>query len=146
MRDLPGLTTNVEFGRWEASGRVVFGAPPHAAHVGYLRECAARNGVPVTATLDDAAAAAMTLIGNGSRRSAYERQVPLPVWRHLEFQIWLAARCKEGHTLTGARVLWLQQNDDRTPARWILNAQFEYRDQATTSNEFVAFGDLSQAR
>lgn len=145
MRHLPGLTTNVEFGRWESSGRVVFGAPAFAAHVGYLRECAARHGMPVTATLDDAAAAAMTLIGNGSRRSAHERQIPLPVWSHPEFRTWLDARRQAGHTLTGARVLWLEQNDDRTPIRWVLNAQFENRDQATASNEFIAFGDLSQA-
>lgn len=145
MRHLPGLTTNVEFGRWEASGRVVLGAPATAAHVGYLRECAARNGVPVTATLDDAAAAAMALIGDGSRRNVHERQIPLLVWRHPEFQNWLAERRRSGDTLAGARVLWLQQNDDRMPARWLLNAQFENRDQSTPTNEFIAFGDLSQA-
>lgn len=143
MQHLPGLTTNVEFGRWEASGRVVLGAPPTAAHVGYLRECAARNGAPVTETLDDAAAAAMAMIGNGSHRSAVERQIPLPVWNHPEFQTWLTARHQAGHTLIGARLLWLQQNEDRTPARWVLNAQFRVGDQEPSSNEFVAFGDVN---
>src|SRR5215831_19130286 len=30
LRTLPGFTTNVEWGRWEASGKVVLGAPPGA--------------------------------------------------------------------------------------------------------------------
>jgi len=33
MSRLPGLTTNVEFGRYESSGRVVLGAPDKAEHV-----------------------------------------------------------------------------------------------------------------
>ncbi|MFI5936254.1 hypothetical protein [Actinoplanes sp. NPDC051494] len=144
MQHLPGLTTNVEFGRWEASGRIVLGAPPNAMHVGYLRECAVRNGAPVTATLDDAATAAMAMIGNGSRRSSVERQIPLPVWSHPEFQTWLTTRRRVGHVLTSARVLWLQQNEDRTPARWVLNAQFRGVADETPTNEFIAFGDLTR--
>lgn len=146
MQHLPGLTTNVEFGRWETSGRIVLGAPPTAAHVGYLRECAARNGAPVTATVDDAATAAMAMIGNGSRRTACERHIPLPVWTHPEFRTWLTEKRQAGHTLTEARVLWIQHNDDRVPLRWVLNAQFENHDPQTTSNEFIAFGDLGHAR
>ncbi|GAA0481264.1 hypothetical protein Aca07nite_88530 [Actinoplanes capillaceus] len=142
MTNMPGLTTNVEFGRWESSGRVVLGAPPNAAHVGYLRECATRNGAPVTATLDEAAAAAMEMIGNGSRRNAAERQIPLPVWSHPQFQPWLRERRQTGHTLIGARVLWIQQNANRSPARWVLEAQFKVRDHEPSSSEFIAFGEI----
>jgi hypothetical protein len=146
MQHLPGMTTNVEFGRWEASGRIVLGAPPNAAHVGYLRDCAARNGAPITATLDDAAAAATAMIGKGGRRNAVERQIPLPVWNHREFQTWLTARRQAGDMLIGARVLWLQQDKNRTPIRWVLNAQLKRGSQASSSNEFIAFGDLNQSR
>ncbi|MET7424983.1 hypothetical protein [Dactylosporangium sp. NPDC005555] len=144
MQHLPGLTTNVEFGRWESSGRVVLGAPAGAAHVGYLRECAKRNNAPVTETLDEVAAAAMALIGSGSHRCGSERQFPLPVWSDPVLQGWLAARRQVGQTLTSARVLWLQRGEDGAPARWVLNARFEPCDQGPPSNEFIAFGDVGR--
>jgi hypothetical protein len=49
-----------------------------------------------------------------------------------------------GYTLMGARVLWLQQNEGRTPSRWVLNAQFSRGDQESSSNEFITFGDLNR--
>ncbi|MBO3737992.1 nucleoside 2-deoxyribosyltransferase domain-containing protein [Actinoplanes flavus] len=141
MQNMPGLTTNVEFGRWESSGRVVLGTPPNAAHVGYLRECAIRNGAPVTATLNEAAAAAMEMISNGSRRNGAECQVPLSVWNHVQFQSWLSERRQKGRTLMGARVLWIQHNVDRTRLRWVLEARFIVGGQDAFS-EVVAFGDI----
>ena len=61
LRTLPGLTTNVEWGRWESSGKVVLGSPPQAAKMRYLRHYARRYGVPTSDTLDDTMAAALTL-------------------------------------------------------------------------------------
>ncbi len=37
MNAMPGLTTNIEFGMWMMSGKIVFGAPPSACDVGYMR-------------------------------------------------------------------------------------------------------------
>jgi hypothetical protein len=42
-------------------------------------------------------------------------------------------------------VLWLHPGNGRSPARWVLNAQFANDELATTSNEFIAFGDLTHA-
>jgi len=61
MRTLPGLTTNVEWGRWESSGKVVLGSPPEAEKMRYLRHYARRYGVSVSDTLEDTMAAALTL-------------------------------------------------------------------------------------
>jgi Nucleoside 2-deoxyribosyltransferase like len=36
VQDLPGFTTNVEFGRYVGSGRVVYGRPDGAPHTRYL--------------------------------------------------------------------------------------------------------------
>jgi hypothetical protein len=36
MRDMPGLTTNVEFGRYVSSGKLWYGRPPDAEHCRYL--------------------------------------------------------------------------------------------------------------
>jgi hypothetical protein len=53
MKTMPALNTNIEFGRWESSGRMVFGAPPEAKHVGYMRECAQRHQGPTASTLKE---------------------------------------------------------------------------------------------
>jgi hypothetical protein len=36
MKDMPALTTNVEFGLYVKSGRLVYGRPDSAPHCGYL--------------------------------------------------------------------------------------------------------------
>ena len=36
MQTLPGLTTNIEFGEWMKSSKVVLGFPKEAEHMGYL--------------------------------------------------------------------------------------------------------------
>jgi Nucleoside 2-deoxyribosyltransferase like len=61
MATLPGLTTNVEWGRWESSGKVVLGTPPNAPSTRYLRYYAAKVGAPTADTLDDTMAAALAL-------------------------------------------------------------------------------------
>ena len=37
LKDLPGFTTNVEFGAWADSGKIVFGAPKNAVKTTYLK-------------------------------------------------------------------------------------------------------------
>ena len=62
MVTLPGLTTNVEWGRWESSGKVVLGTPPEAPATRYLRHYAAKVGAPTADTLDDTMTAALALL------------------------------------------------------------------------------------
>jgi hypothetical protein len=52
------LTTNVEFGIWLRSGKVVLGFPPWARKMAYLEWHARREGVPVFHDLREAAEAA----------------------------------------------------------------------------------------
>lgn len=48
---MPALTTNVEFGRYLDSGKIVFGAPDNAAHNRYLEHACKIKGIPVRRTL-----------------------------------------------------------------------------------------------
>ena len=59
---LPGFTTNVEWGRWEASGKVVLGAPPGAPKNRYLFHYARRHGAPTANTLRATMVAALDLL------------------------------------------------------------------------------------
>jgi 8-oxo-dGTP pyrophosphatase MutT (NUDIX family) len=106
MRTLPGLTTNVEWGTWASSGKVVLGAPPGAEHMAYLLHYADQYRVPVAADLPSAVAAAIRLIGEGARRTGGECEVPIHVFRHPTFQGWYGAQRGAGNRLDHARVLW----------------------------------------
>ncbi|WP_246468026.1 nucleoside 2-deoxyribosyltransferase domain-containing protein [Allocatelliglobosispora scoriae] len=103
MTTLPGLNTNLEFGRNEATGRIVLGVPPHAVSVHYLRRAAETHGAPVRESLHDTVLAALSLVGEGASRSGPDRDVPLLIWRTEAFQKWRRAVTGE---LAGARLLW----------------------------------------
>jgi hypothetical protein len=51
MQNMPGLTTNIEFGMYLYSGRMIFGAPGDAEHVWYMQYCCQKNKVPTSDNL-----------------------------------------------------------------------------------------------
>jgi hypothetical protein len=59
--ELPGLTTNLEWGVWHDSGKTILGAPPGTPRMRYLRFYAQRAGAPQTESLTDAARLAVQL-------------------------------------------------------------------------------------
>jgi hypothetical protein len=66
VQTMPGFTTNVEFGLYAGSGRVVLGVPPGCPNPErnrYLVAVAGRFGIPVCETMPDTAAAALKLAG-----------------------------------------------------------------------------------
>jgi hypothetical protein len=65
LHTLPGFTTNVEFGLYARSGRVVLGAPPECPNPErnrYLIWTARRYGVPVYQKLADAANGTVSMV------------------------------------------------------------------------------------
>lgn len=61
MDTMPGFTTNVEFGTWMRSGRVVLGCPPEAEKVKYLQYYARKLNIPSLTDLDDTIQAAIKM-------------------------------------------------------------------------------------
>jgi Nucleoside 2-deoxyribosyltransferase like len=68
MDGMPALTTNIEWGHYCKSGRVVMGAPPWGERTRYMQHQARRYGVPVTSTLEDTVRASYALLAQ--RRTA----------------------------------------------------------------------------
>jgi 8-oxo-dGTP pyrophosphatase MutT (NUDIX family) len=102
--NLPGLTTNVEYGEWFKSGKIVLGAPKSADKVRYLKKRGVEYFVPQADTLVQTIDEALAIIGDGALRQGGECQVPLHIWRTPSFQSWYQAQLKVGNRLDGARV------------------------------------------
>lgn len=61
LPDMPAFTTNVEFGMWCNSGKIVLGAPDYAEKMSYLFYYAKKLGIPNFNNLHDTAYAAIKL-------------------------------------------------------------------------------------
>jgi hypothetical protein len=106
MKTMPALTTNVEFGMWIDSGKVVLGAPDSAFSVKYLIETAKNKIVPHFNTLEDTLKEAVARIGSGAKRTEGESQIPLLIWNHNSFQKWYNQQRLIGNEIQKAKVLW----------------------------------------
>lgn len=107
MKYVPALTTNTEWGVWQNSGKVVFGAPEHAKRVRYQKYYANKLGVPCAESLKETIQNALEFLGPGSLRVMGEREVPLHIWRTIHFHEWYLAQKHAGNRLDGARVEWI---------------------------------------
>jgi len=54
LATLPGFTTNIEFGAWKESGKIVLGFPPDAVKMKYLEYYARKLQIPTSGTLSGA--------------------------------------------------------------------------------------------
>lgn len=106
MTSMPALTTNVEWGKWLASGKSVLGSPPDAEKMEYLQHDATKAKLPVSSTLESTILAALYQINQGAPRGGGEREVPLHIWNTESFQSWYKAQLGAGNRLDGGRVVW----------------------------------------
>lgn len=137
---MPAFTTNVEFGEWFKSGKVVFGAPPEAESVNYLKARGADYFVPVADTLADTLEQALELIGDGAPRQGSECQVPSGIWRSPSFQAWYQAQRGAGNRLDGAKVEWSMRVGAKKQFLfvWIIRANvYVAREDRNKTNEIV---------
>lgn len=62
LETLPGFTTNVEFGMYVKSGKIVLGFPKEAPHMRYLEHVAKINHVPTFYTLEETIKSALQML------------------------------------------------------------------------------------
>lgn len=104
--EMIGMTTNVEFGTWITSGKVVFGYPKEAEKMRYLEFLAKQNNVNSHSTLKDTLKEAVEKIGDGAYRKNGEVEVPLYIWNTPSFQNWYSAQTEAGNILEHAKLLF----------------------------------------
>lgn len=138
---MAAFTTNVEFGFWADTGKVVFGAPHKAPKNGYLKHYCEKFKIPMADTLTETLELAMEKLGDGAERSDGEREVPLQVWNTESFQSWYKSQ-KSAHPLNRldhARVLYTFRPGFKDFVfMWILKVDMWIgAEQRSKSNEFV---------
>jgi 8-oxo-dGTP pyrophosphatase MutT (NUDIX family)/nucleoside 2-deoxyribosyltransferase len=106
IKTLPGFTTNIEYGVWSDSGKVVLGYPKTAEKMRYLQHYAEKYNIPTSNSLEETLKLAVDKIGVGAMRLGGEAQVPLHIWKHPTFQGWLNSQKENSNELRHARVLW----------------------------------------
>jgi ADP-ribose pyrophosphatase YjhB (NUDIX family) len=104
--ELPGFTTNVEFGEWMDSGKVNLGYPVGTPKMRFLDRKAEKYGVAINHTLEGTLRAAVDQLGAGAARTGGEIYVPLRIWQAQGFQSWYQAQVHAGNKLVSGRVLW----------------------------------------
>jgi ADP-ribose pyrophosphatase YjhB (NUDIX family) len=145
LETLPGFTTNVEFGRWVGSDKVVLGFPEGSPKNRYLAWMAGEEKVPVEHSLEGTLQTALER-AQPALRSGGERHVPQQIWHTPMFQAWYAALRAAGNRLDGAEPLWLYRvgwNGQRFA--WILKVVvWVASEQRHKQNEWVfARSDIS---
>jgi len=104
---MPAFTTNVEWGMWCDSGKVVLGYPEGAPKMRFLHHYASKWKAPVATSLTATLSAALTFIGEGAERTGGERSVPAYIWNTPHFQEWYDAQKGSHNRLDDARVVWV---------------------------------------
>lgn len=126
LETLPGFTTNVEFGRYAGSGRVVLGHPDGAPKMRYLDWLAAKENVAIYDNLRTTLREAIKGWEKRPLRSAGDRYVPGPVWDTPSFQAWHRAMWEAGNRIDDARVLWtfrIPQRRKEAVFSWVMWAK-----------------------
>lgn len=143
---MPAFTTNIEWGTWADSGKVVLGAPEDAEKMMYLKHYADEFRVPFTETLTETLKNAMDRVGEGVERSGGERYVPLFIWKLDSFQDWYQAQKDAGNTLEDAKLLFsFRPNFKDWVYLWILqvNIYVSEEDRFKTTDFVMARPDIS---
>ncbi|HEY8984259.1 MAG TPA: hypothetical protein VIU15_32365 [Streptomyces sp.] len=106
---------------------------------------AAQHGVPVAATAADAAAAVLTRLGSGRRRTGGQRQVRLGVTRNPGYEAWAEALRQAGRTLDAATVDWSlpAPGCPGDVSWWAITAQVRHPDDLVTEERVVGRGDTA---
>ncbi len=106
LETMPAMTTNIEWGAWAASGKVVLGYPEGTEKMSYMQHYADKWNIASSSTLTETLQSAIDFIGPGVERTGGERFVPMYVWKTPQFQSWYGSHKAAGNRLDGARVLF----------------------------------------
>lgn len=106
LETMPAFTTNIEFGKYIGSRKLIYGRPDGSPRNGYLdwNYKEQTGNEPITNIQDMAMIA--TQLFEGALRTNGECKVPLLIWNTDMFQKWYKEQLAAGNRLEDAKVLW----------------------------------------
>jgi nucleoside 2-deoxyribosyltransferase len=140
LKKMPALTTNVEFGYWINSGKVVFGFPENAEKIRYLEYLAKKHNVHCYNHLEEVVKESLINIGVGALRTGGEAFVPLFIWNLVSFKDWYEAQKSAGNLLISADLYYNFRvgKNKNIVFLWILGVNiFITKENRNKYNEFV---------
>jgi 8-oxo-dGTP pyrophosphatase MutT (NUDIX family) len=136
---LGAFTTNIEWGTWANSGKVVYGAPKDADKNNYIdhyaKEFNISKGDNLTQVLDNA----IEMVGEGAEREGGARYVPLFIWNLISFQEWYKSQIQANNRLEYAKLLYnFRPGNKNFIFLWILKVKMYISEEdRIKDNEFV---------
>ena len=100
-----GLTTNIEFGLYAKSNKLIVGFPKNADEVQYIEKCCEENDIPCYNTLEEVLDKAISMAKN-KMRSETECDIPLFIWENEQFQNWYQTQLEAGNKLLSLKCLY----------------------------------------
>ena len=100
-----GLTTNIEFGLYAKSNKLIVGFPKDADEIKYIEKCCIENNIPYYNTLEEVLDKAISMIKNKIRFEA-ECDIPLFIWENEQFQHWYQTQIEAGNKLLSLKCLY----------------------------------------
>ena len=124
LQKLPGFTTNIEWGLWADSGKVVWGAPEGAAKIDWAERYAKKFGAPYVRDLKHALRLALHLIiGEGALREGEDAEVSILDWRGIKNAPPVYPKpdlTADNVVFCGTNVLLIQRKKDPYQGQWAL--------------------------
>lgn len=139
LKSMPAFTSNIEWGRWETSGKLVLGFPKEAEKMTYMNLYAEKLNIPVSDSLSATLQSAIDFIGDGVERTGGERMIPLYIWNTSQFQNWYRAQTEADNRLDDARILYnFRPRNKSFVFLWILHVDMWIaKEDRHKTNEFV---------
>lgn len=138
-----GLTTNIEYGRWENSGKIVIGFPKDSDNNTYIEKSFGKLNNEIYYTLEDTIKATINKFNDDkfkpNLRKGIETDIPLYIYNTKEFQGWYDNQKRIGNRLESAKVNYVFiMPKMKKVFLWILHVNvYIAAEDRVKSNEFI---------
>lgn len=99
QKEMPGLTTNIEFGEDLHKPNIFYGRPDEAESCRYLDKRVLDNGKLVHNNMESLFIEVIDYLDEGSLRKEGETEVPLCIWKSPSFKSWYQNLRESGNNL-----------------------------------------------
>lgn len=114
---MPAFTTNVEWGVWCQSEKVLLGFPEKAEKNKYLEFYAKKYNIENYNNLIDLLKSSVELVNSWAvEREKGDRFIPAKIWNSKIFQTWYQSQKIKGNRIESARVLWTSGTKEQVTA------------------------------